>query len=1593
MKRLYAKLQQWFSKKHSTPRRSRDKMSRKMDSLEALEVRTMLAAHPLADAPDVQFQVEEDWGSGRTASLKLTNDESTAFTNWQLEFDYSGEIQSLWNAEVENLGGGRYRITPPNWDNTLDAGESLTIGFVSVGTHSEPTGFSFQGSGGPVDPVDPDPDPDPVVGAPNKPSVSVLTDFNSGGYRVTLNLWAGAPADQWKLYENGELIHESPLSGNATPQTDSLLITNRDYGIFRYQIEASNADGASMSDEVVYVAGGASLISIENVDVTGQALQVTVDQGTAEYTLTSSSESVQFSVATSNSRVVHAEIINGNILRITGLEAGRASVRIIDYETGEERFIGFRVRTEDGQLPGLPDYVTIGSVSEDTAGDLAFWQDFDSNDPLTNKYVDSRYIYLNGGPISGWRSWGPDRVSSYIRESLKLGMIPQFVYYNIPDGGESYTTNLEHIGSQSYMESYFQDLKYALDAIRTEAGDELVQMILEPDFIGYLMQNADAPASAISAMTSAAYSSGVLQEGVDPQFDNSVTGLIQAINYTISHYAPNVEFGWQFNLWASTGIETPIPGTGIVHLTDTLDVDAGRAAIAREAELIAEYYIDAGILSYGADFISLDKYGLDAGAQNGAASDPEASTWFWNNDHWNNYLLIVQTLTETTDREMILWQIPVGHINDSLATNPYDENGVFDPLTNTTRQYEDSAPTFFLGDTFTATGDRLDYFSSNELGDDKLTVSGNTVTWGSHIEEARAAGVRQILFGAGVGISTDSIGSEPTDDYWWITKVQEYYQNPVSLDVVVDPPDEVKPVVSISGATVTEGESGSVLATLTVSLSAVATEAVTVHYQTSNGTAIAGDDYAASSGQVSFAVGESTKTITVRIFGDTQIESDEQFYVTLSSPVGATLDDQLSSATNTILNDDVSNETADVTLTTSFETPVTIAIGTSVGDPDFASHVQQYLNGTLFPSQYTQTQLDAVVSDYYNQWKSDWLRVDPGGNGYRVIMNSQGRTTSEAQGYGMLILAHLDGYDADAQTIFDGLFQYSRANPSQGNPDLMDWAQPDPSGNNSAFDGDADIAYALLVADAQWGSDGAVNYRQEAITIINAMYASTIGPDSHLPMLGDWVNPNGGQHNQWTTRTSDFMYGHFRAFEAATQTGAWDEVIAATQDVLTKLQQQSGTGLVPDFVIVDSVTGSVSPAPSGFLEVNDQHYWYNAGRVPWRIGADAVLSGDSVSLSQAQMLSEFFQQSSGGNPSQILGGYALDGTPLNNWSDPFFRAAVGVSAMTGSDTADQAWLNSVFDSVATTHSNYYADSVSMLSMLVMSGNYISPSVSMGGSAALQSFTQPVHGQVIDNQDGTLTYTPADTFSGDDSFTYTTVAESGSITTTTVLVTVEPFVVIIPEISINDVTVTEGDSGSSQAVFTVSLDQPTTEPVLVQFHTQDGTAIAGADYQSVSGQLIFQPGETTKTISVSILGDVVIESLEGFQVVLDQAVGATLVSANGSGTIQDNDAPAPMADVDFAVVNDWNSGFQGAIEISNESGEAWEGWTLEFTFDGDITDIWNAEIISHVGNTYVIRGASWNRDIPAGGTTSFGFIATPGGLGSPLSDFLLNESSI
>src|SRR5207344_1034441 len=81
----------------------------------------------------------------------------------------------------------------------------------------------------------------------------------------------------------------------------------------------------------------------------------------------------------------------------------------------------------------------------------------------------------------------------------------------------------------------------------------------------------------------------------------------------------------------------------------------------------------------------------------------------------------------------------------------------------------------------------------------------------------------------------------------------------------------------------------------------------------------------------------------------------------------------------------------------------------------------------------------------------------------------------------------------------------------------------------------------------------------------------------------------------------------------------------------------------------------------------------------------------------------------------------------------------------------------------------------------------------------------------------------------------------------------------PVLSINDVTVSEGNSGTTPATFTVTLTGSTALPVTVNYATADGTGKAGVDYQSATGALTFAPGETTKTVSVQVIGNTVKQS--------------------------------------------------------------------------------------------------------------------------------------
>ena len=115
------------------------------------------------------------------------------------------------------------------------------------------------------------------------------------------------------------------------------------------------------------------------------------------------------------------------------------------------------------------------------------------------------------------------------------------------------------------------------------------------------------------------------------------------------------------------------------------------------------------------------------------------------------------------------------------------------------------------------------------------------------------------------------------------------------------------------------------------------------------------------------------------------------------------------------------------------------------------------------------------------------------------------------------------------------------------------------------------------------------------------------------------------------------------------------------------------------------------------------------------------------------------------------------------------------------------------------------------------------------------------------------------------------------------------VTALPTLAINNVSLTEGNSGTKAFTFTVTLSSASTSPVTVQYASADGTAtVANNDYVPTSGTLSFAPGQTQQTITVLVNGNTVVEPDETFYVKLSNPTNATLGVTQGTGTIQNDD---------------------------------------------------------------------------------------------------------
>ncbi len=388
-----------------------------------------------------------------------------------------------------------------------------------------------------------------------------------------------------------------------------------------------------------------------------------------------------------------------------------------------------------------------------------------------------------------------------------------------------------------------------------------------------------------------------------------------------------------------------------------------------------------------------------------------------------------------------------------------------------------------------------------------------------------------------------------------------------------------------------------------------------------------------------------------------------------------------------------------------------------VPDHPFPAHTRYAPH--IKPSGYDQEALDSLAAAFYDRWKSVYLRNDCSDTAqYYVYFGEDAINVSEGQGYGMMITAFFAGHDPRAKDFFDGLYRFYRTHPSSINARLMDWQQvtcddPPGEGDDAATDGDVDIAFALLLAHAQWGSDEEIDYLSAAKAIIRAIMQDEVNPLTCTVKLGDWSTEDNTSY-YYASRTSDFILDHFRTFACYTGDSRWQRVTDTCLALTERMQRKYApvTGLLPDF-IVDFRTDP-RPAPPQFLEGDhDGDYYYNACRVPWRLCTDYLISGDRRSRDAVLRILRWLRQHTGGDVDRISSGYRLDGQALHDWHDGSFIAPFAVGAM--ADTAAQPWMDALFAELLwekeDPYGDYYSNTLILLSLLVISGNYWIPACS------------------------------------------------------------------------------------------------------------------------------------------------------------------------------------------------------------------------------------------------------------------------------------------
>lgn len=199
------------------------------------------------------------------------------------------------------------------------------------------------------------------------------------------------------------------------------------------------------------------------------------------------------------------------------------------------------------------------------------------------------------------------------------------------------------------------------------------------------------------------------------------------------------------------------------------------------------------------------------------------------------------------------------------------------------------------------------------------------------------------------------------------------------------------------------------------------------------------------------------------------------------------------------------------------------------------------------------------------------------------------------------------------------------------------------------------------------------------------------------------------------------------------------------------------------------------------------------------------------------------------------------------------------------------------------------------------------------------------------------------------------------------------------LSVGSVSVAEGNSGTRTLTFTVTLSSASVQTVTVDFATVDGTALAGSDYVATSGTLTFAPGELSKTVAVTVNGDLAVEANETFTLHLSNAVNGIVATADGTGTITNDDLTLQGDDA-YTVASDTTLSASSTPVTWNEAVASSLGGGGELTNNGAIASTAGTAIgaVATAPATGTSSFYLWNHGTVAGATNGVVMTNASGG---------------